>query len=94
MECICSVTNRLRESLILEYGWLVGEHRSLWAVGAAYLAGCGPAGRRRAACLLETVPLRSEGQALRVLAEANKHGLSDVGEATAHYKLRRVYFAS
>lgn len=74
-----SVTNKLRDSLILEYGSILFEHQSLWSVGLSYLAGCGTEGRRRAELLLERLPIKHEGKALRVIAEARKYGLHSVG---------------
>lgn len=56
------------------------EHRSLWPVGLSYLTGCGREGKARAELMLETIPLHSEAKAMRVLAEAKKHGLHGVGE--------------
>ncbi|KOB75200.1 Nucleoporin NUP85 [Operophtera brumata] len=73
-----SVTNRLRESLILDYGCLLTEHNSLWPVGLSYLVICGGEGQRRAELMLERLPLHSEAKAMRVLCEARKHGLLGV----------------
>ncbi|XP_073944916.1 nuclear pore complex protein Nup75 isoform X2 [Choristoneura fumiferana] len=72
------VTARLRDSLVLEYGSLLMEHGSLWSVGLAYLAGCPPEGPLRAELLMERLPLPNETKALRVMAEAEKHGLINV----------------
>ncbi|CAG4992390.1 unnamed protein product [Colias eurytheme] len=72
------VTARLRDSLILEYGSLMMEHKSLWSVGLSYLATCPPEGLKRAELLLERIPLDSEAKAMRIIAEANKYGLNEV----------------
>ncbi|CAH0578936.1 unnamed protein product [Chrysodeixis includens] len=73
-----NVTSRLRDSLILEYGSLLMEHKSLWSVGLSYLASCPPEGPRRAELLLERMPVETEAKAMRVIAEAKKHGLTSV----------------
>ncbi|XP_037293856.1 nuclear pore complex protein Nup85 [Manduca sexta] len=73
------VTNRLRDSLILDYGSLLMEHKSLWTVGLSYLASCPPEGLRRAELILERMPLKTEAKVMRVMAEAKKYGLVDVG---------------
>lgn len=75
-----NVTSRLRDSLILEYGCLLMEHKSLWSVGLSYLASCPPEGLRRAELILERMPVETEAKAMRVIAEAKKHGLIGVGE--------------
>ncbi|XP_059056919.1 nuclear pore complex protein Nup85 [Achroia grisella] len=75
-----NVTTRLRDSLILEYGCLLMEHKSLWSVGLSYLASCPPEGLRRAELMLERVPLHSNAKAMRVLAEAKKYGLLGVAQ--------------
>ncbi|XP_038212291.1 nuclear pore complex protein Nup85 [Zerene cesonia] len=72
------VTTRLRDSLILEYGSLMMEHKSLWSVGLSYLVTCPPEGLKRAELLLERIPLDSEAKAMRIIAEANKYGLLEV----------------
>ncbi|XP_052759261.1 nuclear pore complex protein Nup85 [Galleria mellonella] len=73
-----NVTARLRDSLVLEYGCLLMEHKSLWSVGLSYLATCPPEGLRRAELMLERVPVHTNAKALRVIAEAKKYGLSGV----------------
>ncbi|KAJ0176932.1 hypothetical protein K1T71_006941 [Dendrolimus kikuchii] len=73
-----NVTSRLRDSLVLEYGTLLMEHKSLWSVGLSYLASCPPEGLRRAELLLERLPLHTEARAMRVIAEAKKYGLLGV----------------
>ncbi|XP_004927204.2 nuclear pore complex protein Nup85 [Bombyx mori] len=75
-----NVTQRLRDSLILEYGTLIMEHKSLWSVGLSYLASCPPEGLCRAHLLLERIPINTHAKAMRVVAEANKYGLLEVGE--------------
>ncbi|VVC88826.1 unnamed protein product, partial [Leptidea sinapis] len=72
------VTLRLRNSLILEYGSLLMEHRSLWCAGLSYLATCAAEGLNRAELLLERIPIDSEAKAMRVVAEAKKYGLVGV----------------
>ncbi|XP_052740352.1 nuclear pore complex protein Nup85 [Bicyclus anynana] len=74
------VTSRLRDSLVLEYGSLLLEHQSLWPVGLSYLASV-PDGARRAELMLERIPIRTEGKALRVVAEAKKYGLLGVAQS-------------
>uniref|UniRef100_A0A2A4JTY9 Nuclear pore complex protein Nup85 n=1 Tax=Heliothis virescens TaxID=7102 RepID=A0A2A4JTY9_HELVI len=76
-----NVTSRLRESLILEYGCLLMEHKSLWPVGLSYLASCPPEGLRRAELILERMPVETEAKAMRVIAEAKKHGLIGVAQS-------------
>ncbi|KAJ2945829.1 hypothetical protein O0L34_g4731 [Tuta absoluta] len=75
-----NVTTRLRDSLILEYGSILMEHPSLWAVGLSYLLSCPREGTTRAELLLETVPLTSEAKAMRICAEAKRHGLLSVAQ--------------
>lgn len=75
-----SVTSHLRDSLILEYGSLLMDHKSLWSVGLSYLASCPPEGLKRAELLLERLPIDTEAKAMRVVAQAKKYGLVDVGE--------------
>ncbi|CAG5031460.1 unnamed protein product [Parnassius apollo] len=72
------VTKRLRDSLILEYGSLLMDHKSLWSVGLSYMASCPPEGLRRAELLLEKIPIESEAKAMRIIAEAKKYELSGV----------------
>ncbi|XP_045771352.1 nuclear pore complex protein Nup85 [Maniola jurtina] len=72
------ITSRLRDSLILEYGSLLLEHKSFWSVGLSYLASCPPEGAKRAELLLERMPIDSEAKAMRVIAEAKKYGLLGV----------------
>ncbi|CAK1595716.1 unnamed protein product [Parnassius mnemosyne] len=72
------VTKRLRDSLILEYGSLLMEHKSLWSVGLSYLASCPPEGLRRAELLLEKIPIETEAKAMRIIAEAKKYELLGV----------------
>ncbi|KAL4704625.1 hypothetical protein ACJJTC_002882 [Scirpophaga incertulas] len=72
-----NVTSRLRDSLVMDYGSLLMEHQSLWQAGLSYLVAV-PEGAARAHLLLERMPVRSDQQALRVIAEANKYGLDDV----------------
>lgn len=57
------------------------EHKSLWSVGLSYLASCPPEGLRRAELLLERIPVDTDAKAMRVIAEAKKHGLSSVGKS-------------
>ncbi|CAG9786436.1 unnamed protein product [Diatraea saccharalis] len=73
-----NVTGRLRDSLVLEYGCLLMEHKSLWSVGLSYLATCPPEGLRRAELILERMPLHSNAKAMRLLAEAKKYGLHEL----------------
>ncbi|CAF4953700.1 unnamed protein product [Pieris macdunnoughi] len=72
------VTAKIRDSLILEYGTLLMEHKSLWSAGLSYLAATPPEGLKRAELLLERIPIDSEAKAMRILAEANKYGLPNV----------------
>ncbi|XP_068631814.1 nuclear pore complex protein Nup85 [Battus philenor] len=72
------VTRRLRDSLVLEYGSLIMDHKSLWSVGLSYLATCPPEGLRRAELLLERIPIDSEAKAIRIIDEAKKYGLLGV----------------
>ncbi|XP_050346512.1 nuclear pore complex protein Nup85 [Nymphalis io] len=74
------VTSRLRDSLILEYGSLLLEHKSLWSVGLSYLASCPPEGPKRAELLLERIPIDTEAKAMRVMAEAKKYGLLGIAQ--------------
>ncbi|XP_045448581.1 nuclear pore complex protein Nup85 [Melitaea cinxia] len=74
------VTSHLRDSLILEYGSLLMEHKSLWSVGLSYLASCPPEGLKRAELLLERLPIDTEAKAMRVVAQAKKYGLVDVAQ--------------
>ncbi|XP_075973152.1 nuclear pore complex protein Nup75 [Anticarsia gemmatalis] len=76
-----NVTAQLRESLILEYGCLLMEHKSLWSVGLSYLATVPPEGLRRAELILERMPVDTEAKAMRIMAEAKKHGLSGVASS-------------
>ncbi|GBP30831.1 Nuclear pore complex protein Nup85 [Eumeta japonica] len=73
-----NVANRLRESLILEYGCMLMEHKSLWSVGLSYLGHCPTEGIRRAEILVERLALHSEKRVLRIIAEAKKYGLRDM----------------
>ncbi|XP_047024324.1 nuclear pore complex protein Nup85 [Helicoverpa zea] len=91
-----NVTSRLRDSLILEYGCLLMEHKSLWSVGLSYLASCPPEGLRRAELILERMPVETEAKAMRVIAEAKKHGLIGVAQSVCrctsarHLSARRL----
>ncbi|KAM3956961.1 LOW QUALITY PROTEIN: nuclear pore complex protein Nup75 [Aphomia sociella] len=76
-----NVTTRLRDSLILEYGSLLMEHKSLWSVGLSYLASCPIEGPRRAELMLERVPVPTDAKAMRVIAEAKKYGLLGVAQS-------------
>ncbi|KAJ8730424.1 hypothetical protein PYW07_017462 [Mythimna separata] len=76
-----NVTSRLRDSLILEYGCLLMEHKSLWSVGLSYLASCPPEGLRRAELILERMPVETEAKAMRIIAEAKKYGLVGVAQS-------------
>lgn len=75
------MTARLRDSLVLEYGGLLAEHRSLWAAGLSYLAAAPPEGLRRAELLLERIPARSEAKAMRLAGEARRLGLAGAAAA-------------
>ncbi|XP_053607807.1 nuclear pore complex protein Nup85 isoform X2 [Plodia interpunctella] len=77
------VTPRLRDSLILEYGCLLMEHKSLWSVGLSYLASCPPEGLKRAELMLERLPIKTEAKAMRVVAEAKKYGLLGVAQSVS-----------
>ncbi|XP_032523554.2 nuclear pore complex protein Nup85 [Danaus plexippus] len=76
------VTSRLRDSLILEYGSLLMEHKSLWSVGLSYLCGT-PEGVRRAELMLERMPVQTEAKAMRITAEAKKYGLLGVVQSVS-----------
>lgn len=78
-----NVTAQLRESLILEYGSLLMEHKSLWSVGLSYLASVPPEGPRRAELFLERLPVDTEAKAMRIVAEAKKHGLVGVASSVS-----------
>lgn len=76
-----NVTSRLRESLILEYGSLLFEHKSLWSVGLSYLAGADVEGRRRAELLLERLPILNDKRALKIISEAKRYELRTVAQS-------------
>ncbi|CAH1645781.1 unnamed protein product [Spodoptera littoralis] len=76
-----NVTSRLRDSLILEYGCLLMEHKSLWSVGLSYLASCPPEGLRRAELILERMPVDTEAKAMKIIAEAKKYELIGVAQS-------------
>ncbi|XP_041978499.1 nuclear pore complex protein Nup85 [Aricia agestis] len=86
------VTTRLRDSLILEYGTLLCEHKSLWPAGLSYLAATTD-GLRRAELILERIPVESDAKALRICAEAKKYGLHGVAQTVCAVRGARALSA-
>jgi nuclear pore complex protein Nup85 len=83
-----SVTDQLRDSLVLDYGSLLGGHHSLWSVGFSYLAQAtnnssdpdfNGEGLHRISCLLSSQPLGSEHRVMKLLHETKKYNLPGVG---------------
>ncbi|CAB3223536.1 unnamed protein product [Arctia plantaginis] len=91
-----NVTAKVRESLILEYGSLLMEHKSLWSVGLSYLATVPPEGLRRAELILERIPIDTEAKAMRIVAEAKKYGIAGIAPSLSrcacarHLQARRL----
>ncbi|XP_011312196.1 nuclear pore complex protein Nup85 [Fopius arisanus] len=73
-----NVTDKLHESLILDYGSTLMENSSLWQCGASYLENCPTQGLARLETLLQSIPLGNEAKVLKIINVAQSNGLVNV----------------
>ncbi|XP_053977783.1 nuclear pore complex protein Nup85 [Hylaeus volcanicus] len=72
------VTNRLHESLILEYGSALMGHHSLWQCGASYLMYCPTQGLARLEILLQSLPMGTEARINKIIDIAEDNKMDDI----------------
>lgn len=65
---------------MLDYGTLLMGHNSLWQVGLTYLDHCPTDGLNTIELLLSRLPLKSETRVQKILREASKRDLLQVGK--------------
>ncbi|XP_019697950.1 nuclear pore complex protein Nup85 isoform X2 [Harpegnathos saltator] len=77
-----NMTEKLHESLVLEYGTTLMGHRSLWQCGASYLVHCPVQGLARLEILLQSLPTGTEARVNKIIdiAQGNNmpHGMKSI----------------
>lgn len=79
------VAEGLREDLLLQYGSLLASHRSLWQLGLSYLDHCPRLGRAKVELILPSIPQCSEIKTLRIIREAEKRNMKNIGKSQCLY---------
>lgn len=77
---ICSVTNELRETLVLEYGTQLFSLPGMWETGLSYLDHCPESGKATQILLLSSLPLTTDHQTSKIVRAAMNRGLQEVGK--------------
>lgn len=75
-----SIAAHIRESFLLDYGAVLMQHKSLWQVALTYLDNCPKQGLNTIEYLLGRLPFENEQRLLKIIREAQKRNLLDVGK--------------
>lgn len=86
------MTEKLHESLVLEYGTTLMGHRSLWQCGASYLVHCPVQGLARLEILLQSLPTGTEARVNKIIDIARDNNMPHVGKIRFLYNFPLVYF--
>lgn len=76
-----SVSTRLRDSFLLDYGSILMAHNSLWQVGLNYLDYCANDGSHTIELLLSRLPLGNEYRVNKILRECDRRNLQQVSQS-------------
>lgn len=74
-----SPSSKLRESFLLDYGTMLMGHHSLWQIGISYLDYCPVYGLSTIEHLLIRLPLNTESRTMKIMKEAQKRQLTNIG---------------
>ncbi|XP_022910354.1 nuclear pore complex protein Nup85 [Onthophagus taurus] len=75
------LSDRLRESQLLEYGTLMMSHTSLWQLGLSYLDYCPTDGLNTIALLLPRIKSNNELKTRKIIKEALKRDMFDISQS-------------
>lgn len=71
----------------MDYGTLLMGHHSLWQAGLSYLDCCSTHGLYAIELLLQKLPLGSEARTHKIIKEAQKRNLVNLGKYTVRLLL-------
>lgn len=79
-----SIACQVRETFLIDYGTVLMEHKSLWQVALSYFDHCPNQGLNTTEHLLSRLSFDNENRAIKIIREAQKRNLFEVGTKLYH----------